>query len=208
MSFIFYILFSCVFGFILLPKSNKIDRYVLSILLISCVSEILKLYIKNDPFTSSKIINNIYVGLTFIFWLFIIGAIHKNNRVIQISIAILIAYILVNPFKIQKFLQFDHYAFILGSFIYCLIFLITSFKKLKNDDLDYFKSNNFILLFAPILFFIGLSFVFGFQDTEASKIMVLGKFELYSIISYFVNIVYYSLINLYILRLFLNKRKT
>lgn len=86
---------------------------------------------------------------------------------------------------------------IVGAFIYLVLFIIESFYELQKENLVFFTSNRFILLFSPILFFLGFSVGFGFESFA-----ILGKeifgFKLYDLISHFVNVVYYSLMNIYI----------
>lgn len=55
-------------------------------------------------------------------------------------------------------------------------------------------------MLSPVLFFIGFSLLFGFNNKNIHKIMILNRFKLYDFISYFVNITYYSLLNVYIYR--------
>ncbi|MEO7173972.1 hypothetical protein [Flavobacterium sp.] len=88
--------------------------------------------------------------------------------------------------------------FIVGALFYLIFFLFLSFKQLRNENLAFFTNNNFILLFSPILFFIGFSFVFAFKNRNLNETILWEDISLYNLISYFINIIYYSLINLYI----------
>ena len=87
-----------------------------------------------------------------------------------------------------------------GALLYVLLFLHDSFGELKKENFNYFTSNKYLLVATPVLFFIGFSFIFGFKNTDIDKIEILGLFTIYEFISYFANITYYTLINIYIYR--------
>ena len=71
---------------------------------------------------------------------------------------------------------------------------------LKDENIGFFKSNHFILISSPIIFFFGLSILFGFNSMKLIKTIVFGNVTLYRFIIIFVNIIYYSLLNIYIIK--------
>ena len=75
-----------------------------------------------------------------------------------------------------------------------------SFYQLKQENFPFFFSNQFLLLMAPVLFFIGLTFMLGFKNHEILMAVFFGKLQLYKTINIVVNIVYYTLLNIYIYR--------
>lgn len=96
---------------------------------------------------------------------------------------------------------FNYWTFVASAFLYLLLFIYLSFEKLKMEELNFLTSNGYLLLCAPLLFFLGLSFMFGFGSRLITASPVYGNIVLYDCIIYFVNIVYYGLINVYLFRL-------
>lgn len=95
---------------------------------------------------------------------------------------------------------FNKIIMIVGALLYLIIFIILSSKNLNSERIDFFKSNHFILISSPIIFFFGLSILFGFNSIKLIKTIVFGDITLYSFIIIFVNIIYYSLLNIYIIK--------
>ena len=67
---------------------------------------------------------------------------------------------------------------------------------LKQEDLTLFRSNTYILLSIPLVFFIGLIIIFGFRNSGIRAIKI-GHMKLYSIISLMANTIFYTLVNIY-----------
>lgn len=95
---------------------------------------------------------------------------------------------------------FNKIIMIVGALLYLIIFIILSSKNLNSERIDFFKSNHFILISSPIIFFFGLSILFGFNSKKLFDTIVFGKTNLYNFIIIFVNIIYYSLLNIYIIK--------
>lgn len=95
---------------------------------------------------------------------------------------------------------FNKIIMIVGALIYLVLFIVISYKNLKDENIDFFKSNHFILISSPIIFFFGLSILFGFNSKKLFDTIVFGKIHLYRFIIIFVNIIYYSLLNIYIIK--------
>lgn len=94
--------------------------------------------------------------------------------------------------------KFCYYTFVVGSFIYIVLFLSVSYFYLKKEALHFFQSNAFLLLFSPVCFFMGMSFMFSFNSRSITSYTVFNDFELYTLINYFVNFIFYFILNLYI----------
>ena len=177
-----------------LNKKSKFDKIVLIILLISFLLEFLSIALLNF----NKNIVTLYC-LGFLvhnsLWIYILTFNKKLfNKIILISF---ILFGLANFFFLEKN-GINYITFIIGALLYVILFILECFKNLINENLDFFKNNEFILLIAPVLFFIGFSFIFGFRNSNIRFIKLFGKYELYQSISTFVNIIYYTLINIYI----------
>lgn len=180
-------------------RNNKLHRILLAILSISLINEIvcfIFLYKKSD-------ISLVYTINTFLhhsLWLFLLFSTTKRRMLFRIVLPIFLTYGIVNLLSIEGHQKFNYYTFIFGAFLYLIFFIWESFYRLKKEDFSFFLSNNYLLLFAPVLFFFGLSVIFGFKSRELSETVIFGDTKLYTVIGYFVNIVYYGLINLYMYR--------
>lgn len=150
--------------------------------------------------SNHKGINTLY-SLSYIihhsFWIVLIGDFLTTRKIKPIAIIIFLTFSLGNLLFIEG-PKLNYLTFIAGALIYLVLFIFESFTQLKNENLSFFKSNTYLLLFAPVLFFLGFSFLFGFRNFDLRNTIVFGKTDLYTFICYFVNIIYYSLINLYI----------
>ena len=133
-------------------------------------------------------------------WLFLLA----KNAVFHKTAFLLLCGFLI--FAITNFIffygtqEFNYYTFVVGAFLYIIIFIYESFYQLRQENFDFFLSNTFILLTAPVLFFFGYSFMFGFNSKNVTSYLLFGHLKLHTLISSFVNIIYYALIILYIYR--------
>ena len=180
-------------------RNNKLHRILLGILSINLINEIvclILLYLK----VNISLAYNINTFFHHSLWLIILFSIIKRKKVLTIVLPIFLAYGIINLFLFEGIQKFNYYTFIFGSFLYLIFFIWESFYRLKIEDLEFFLSNSYILIFAPVLFFFGLSVVFGFKSKELSDTIIFGNTRLYTVIGYFVNFVYYGLINVYIYR--------
>jgi hypothetical protein len=188
-----YIVLTLLFYF----YSKNRNRAV-GVLLFFSVSNILLTTIFKQVGVEIFFNNNLYVFIHNLIWLVIIKNFisHKKQMVFIIA-----SYILVNCltlFYTDVFKEFNFNAFIFGSLTYTLIFIILSYSNLRSENLNFFLSNNYILLFAPILFFFGMSFMFGFRSKSITRAVLVEGLNLYTFVNYFVNIIYYTLINIFI----------
>jgi len=149
---------------------------------------------------------NLKINLTIttfihaIIWLLILKKSVRAPQIVNALLIIFITFSFCDLFFIEGWEKFNCYSFILGAFMYLILFLVESFYQLKQEHFEFFFSNQFILLMSPVLFFIGLTFMFGFRSHGVITIVFFGTLDLYRIIIIIVNIVYYSLLNIYIYR--------
>jgi hypothetical protein len=155
------------------------------------------LKVKAENFTVNS---NIYVVLHMILWFLILSEKSKFRKLILSLTLFYSVFWLVDFLLVAKIYSFCVYSFILGAFLYLGLFIYQSFYELKNDNLTFFTDNDYVLQSAPILLFLGLSFVLGFESKVLLKTLIFGTTNLYQFISYFVNIVYYTIINVYIFK--------
>lgn len=142
--------------------------------------------------------NNIYIFLHQLLWLLMIRKYARAVQTINIMIVFFVGFSLFTCLDMNK--EFNFKVFLLGAVFYIVAFIFESYTHLKKDQLDFFISNNYILLFAPVLFFFGMSLLFNFESRTITKTILFHDFTLYDIVGYFVNVVYYSVINLFILK--------
>lgn len=190
------VLLTFLVGLLFLKYRNPMHQKVLGILFICFVNEFVALMLKAQGMPIDNLFNiNIIIHNTL--WLMIIGAFLYETKAV---IVIHIIFGLANLFFLEGFSKFNYYTFVFGALLYTTIFIYLSFKQLKKENLSFFLSNNYILLFAPVLFFLGLSFMFSFKSRELTSTYIFNEMKLYTFINYFVNIIYYFFINLYIFK--------
>lgn len=193
------VLLTVVFGFVCLGKKNRIHKYVLWILTISFITEysIFFFFYYKSPIS-------LMYSISFIFhhavWLFVLGFVLESNERMRIWIVIFIIFGILNLLFFEGKESMNYYTFIFGAFIYLYFFISESFFQLEKDNFSFFISNNYLLLLSPVLFFLGYSFMFAFQDYNVISTEVWGTIELYDFIGYLVNTIYYLLLNYYIFK--------
>lgn len=198
-----YLIITFVTGLFFLNKSKLCNKLLFIILTVMTLTEILSsllLYFSFNIdvlYTLSIIAHN---GL----WLYLIYILANHPKGLLYSGAVFLVFAVSNLLFLEGYNSFNHYTFIVGALTYIVSFIVISFRELRAERFLFFRQNQFLLLFSPILFFFGLSFVMGFRSKELASTPVLKDFNLYQVVGYFVNLIYYSLLNLYIFK----ERKT
>ena len=188
-----------LFAVFSLSRRNSVHKYLILILLVCSLTEVVNSII---IFNNKSIVFSSTIGMILhhILWLIILEKKIYFKTVFYVLLISFIVFAAVNLFFIYGINRFNSYTFVIGAFIYILIFIYESFYKLKHENFSYFFSNSYLLIFSPVLLFLGLSFYFGFKDSALGEINVLSSIKLYDMIAYFANIIYYTLINIYIYR--------
>ena len=186
-----------VFALIRLSWNKPNNRYVLIILGISLTLELVNSFFVIQHI---KLSGTMTLGAIFHngFWLALLARNSYFKRAIYISLFLYIIFSIINWLAIEGSSGFNYYTFVVGAFLYLIFFIIESFYRLSKEDFAFFLANDFILLLAPILLFLGLSFMFGFKSKLVTSTMLFPNIKLYDAIVYFVNVVYYVLLNMYI----------
>lgn len=177
-------------------KTHKILLGIVSICFLNELISLIMLLKKIDIsllYTINAIIHNSL-------WLLLISKFTKNSILFKNIMISYIFFCLFNLFFLEGYKSFNYNAFILGAFMYLILFIYESFFQLKKENFTFFLSNDYVLLFAPVFFFFGLSFIFGFKSHELSSTVIFSNINLYNFIGYSVNTFYYGLISLYIFR--------
>lgn len=193
------VLLTLLSGLLFLNRKKQIHRHLLAILWVCFLTEVINsILIVNKKSIVLCVSISIIIHHGLWLWMLARNAAKKNAAFLLLGCFLLFG--LINLSFLDGTKKFNYYTFVVGAFLYIIIFIYESFCKLRQENFDFFLSNTFILLTAPVLFFFGLSFMFGFNSKNVTSYLLFGQLKLYTFISYFVNIIYYSLINLYIYR--------
>lgn len=193
------VLLTLLFGLFRLDRKNETHRHLLAILFVCFFTEVINsiLIVNKKPivlcFSISIIIHN---GL----WLWLLAKNAVFKKAAFLLLGCFLVFGLINLCFFDGTQKFNYYTFVMGAFLYIIIFIYESFYRLREENFEHFLSNTYILLVAPVLFFFGMSFMFGFNSKNVTSFLLFGHLKLYTFITYFVNIIYYSLINIYIYR--------
>lgn len=192
------VLLTFLIGLLFLNYKNTTHRKVLGILLICFVNEIVALVLKAQNLSIDSLYNiNIILHNTL--WLMIIGN-HLKRQTRQIILSSHLLFGFINLLFFEGWDNFNYYTFVFGALLYTILFIYLCFRALQKEDLNFFQSNEFILLFAPVLFFLGLSFMFSFKSRQLTSTFIFEGIKLYTCINYFVNGIYYLFLNVYIIK--------
>lgn len=190
------VLFSFVAALFRIRK-NTIHYGLIAVLSVSLLNEIISyIYLINNQ--RSTIFYNINVILHHSIWIFILAQVAKNKQLLLYLLAFYIAFSTLNFTMLEGYSTFNSNTFILGAIFYLISFILLSFNRLKLEELSFFTNKQYILLCAPLLLFIALSFMMGFKSKSLYDLKIYGDISLYKAITHFANLIYYILINVYI----------
>jgi hypothetical protein len=144
-----------------------------------------------------SIIYNISFIINGLIWLALLTQEPHLKKVKSLVIVFFLLFSALNSVAIEK-MNVNYYTFIVGAFTYVSLFIYESYRQLNNENFDYFKTTTYTLLVAPILFFLGMSFIFGFRNSTVKDVYIVNHIQLYTLIAYTVNVLYLFLLNLYI----------
>lgn len=176
---------------------TKNKNITLRNILVLTVSKIVITVVLTKANQSILLVTNIYIILNFLLWFRVIEQLFSiNSKKIIYLLFTINTLIFVFTNDISKNLLYIY--FVLNSVLYIILFFIISIKKLKEENIAFFQSDIYKLIFAPILFFLGMSFIFGFKSKVFSETYIIDKLNIYAFINFIINIVYLSFINYYI----------
>ena len=185
-----------VLGFLFLEKNKKINFELFLILLCSISVEVIStiLLLENS---NISLIYSIGFLIHNSLWISILFDVFRSQLLKKLVLVSYIVFAIINFLFLEK-KELNNMTFVIGAMLYILFFIIEIFKYLKKEKLDFFSTTEFLLILAPILFFFGFSLIFSFKNSEIRIIKIFNKIELYTLICYTINIIYYFIINLYI----------
>ncbi len=189
------VFFTFIIGVLFLKKNNTIHLLVQSILLVNFLTELLAIILLGNSIKLFSLYSISFLFHNFL-WILLLSKLN-NSRYYLIVPILFFCFGLFNLF-FWECNNINQKTFVFGALIYILLFIYTSFKNLRRENLDFFSSNNYIVLFAPILSFFGMSLLFGFGDFNIFNFMLFKNVNLYSLINYFIYLIYYGFIIIYI----------
>ncbi len=178
-------------------KSKKTDNLLFTILILSTLNEVVSKLLRYYGHPIGLMVTA-YVILTSVLWLLILKQVSRQKKIIVYAIFAFLVFSVYNFIFLDGLSRFNGYTFIIGAFLYLFLFIYDNFQEMKKENFDYFFSNRYLLISAPVLFFIGFSFIFGFRSKVLDDIHIFPNLKLYDFISYVVNTVYYLMIIYYI----------
>lgn len=193
----YVVLLTFVLGIIFLKKVKN-NFLLLGILFFSLFTEIttiIFIYYSLD----FSIIYNVSFIIHFVLWLLILMNNNTEFEFLKKALYFFLLFSLINFTFIEK-QNLNYYTFIVGTMLYVISFIYISFYQLKMEKLVYFTNNSYVLQASPILFFVGLTFLFAFRNYGLRHLLIVGKIDVYTFISTIVNVTYYGLINSYIFK--------
>lgn len=201
---VYYQLLIFLFATFFLPLKRKSNKVFYCILIYYTVTEIitvtLNVLIKNK--TNRLFLNSINYELsfivTFLLWFFLLEQNGIRKKLMRYIYLFFLTFVVIDFFVIQKDDDLKTYMFCMGSFLYLITFFVFSFNKLKSEDFNFILSNDYRLLSAPILMFFGLSLIFAFVNSDIGDIKIIPNYNLYSIITDYINFVSYTIFLWYI----------
>lgn len=190
---VYLVIATFIIGLCFFRKNSFNKKVLFYVLLNYFITEIISIFL-NYYKIPIDFLYNISIFIQFVLWLIILSNVLEKKTSFFIYLFIVLSTVLLS----NKFLLFNNYNFLLGSILYLGIYIYGSFNLLNDEKIDFFQSNDYLLISIPILFFLGMSFLFSFNLHKLTSTLIFGKTNLYTVINYFVNIIYYSLINIYI----------
>ncbi|MFT3796208.1 hypothetical protein [Flavobacterium sp.] len=193
------VLFSFVFALLRLNWRNKNHLYLILILAVCLITECV-----NSVLSLLDLSNGLAISISIIFhdcfWILLLRRNLSYQLTATAGLGLFLLFAAGQLILMESAFAFRYYSYTIGAFIYIVLFLNENFHQLKKENLSFFFSNTYLLLFAPVLFFIDLSLLFGFENRSLTSTKIFHGIKFYDFVIYFVNVVYYSLINVYIYR--------
>lgn len=179
----------------LLSKKNK-HRILIPILALATFNIVL-----TDIFLHYKIPiffnNNIYILVHQFLWLLLLKE-FVSLKGYNVLLIFFLVFAIANLVFFEGINKLNTRTFVCSAFLYLALFIYECYRKLREEQLESFMENDFILYSSPLLFFVGFSLLFGFKNKTINDLVLFDKVNLYNFISYFVNFTFYTLINVYL----------
>lgn len=193
------VLITLLFALCNLCWKIKMHRYVLYILFVVFITELVNsILVYNNR--SIRIPFNISIIFHDVLWILAFRENINSKKMANITLCLFALFSTINFIIVEITNANNYYTFIFGALLYVILFIYESYRQLQEENLMYFLSNNYLLLFAPVYFFFGMGLILGFKPLQVTGIVLFGQVTLYVFVVNIVCIAYYSLINIYIYR--------
>lgn len=194
-----YVILTFVMVLLFYERKNRKHQLLLAAVGLATVNELLTVAFRlyGLPYSFST---SVYVVFHTVLWFLIFIRVSSMATSIRSAMMVYIGFTLYNFCFLDGIRTFNSYTFIVGALLYVILFIADSVRELNRENLDYFSSPNYILIAAPVLFFTCFSFSFGFKTTLYDNVVLFDDFTVWNCISYFANITYYTMINIYLYR--------
>lgn len=179
-------------------KRKKIDVLLLLVLAINLSNEILSGVLRHYHIKLAAS-SNLYILLHATVWLLLLAHVAQQVLRKRFTLFAYTYFFIAACILLTDITVFQIVPLIIGSLLYVALFILDCSLRMKREELEYFSSNRYLLANAPLLFFIGLGILFGFKSKQLHQTHFAG-IQLFTIISYFTNAVYYILINVYLFK--------
>ncbi len=189
--------FTIVAGFLFLKKKPIPNRLLLGILTVSSLTELLYVILTTEE--GRLLLYSLSFVLHNALWLLLLLLIFQAKKK---EYLIFWGFLLFSVFNLF-FYEGDglnYLTFIVGAILYIVYFIYKLVVCLKNEQLDFFSTNDFILISSPVMFFLGFSFNLGFRDSPLRNALIFNEVDLYTFIGNCVNFIYYGLLIIYIFK--------
>jgi len=140
-------------------------------------------------------------------WLIILGTIYKSFKYSKYIIISYVVFSVFNLLFIEGIKTMNSLTFIVGALLYLSFFVYINYIELKKENLVFFLSNDYLLIFIPTLLFIGLSMMFGFMQYSLFNVEIYPGCGLYPFICHLSDLNYYLLAIVYIYRVKKTEKK-
>ncbi|RZJ70514.1 hypothetical protein [Flavobacterium sp.] len=176
-------------------KKDTIGYHLIAILSLYTCTEIVTSLPEYFLRVETSLLNISLIAQGFL-WLSLLSQILKDRALKAISIFYIIAGVSICCSG-RGFSQFHYATFTLAGFFYVIFLTWHALKNLNEEAVAFFLAPEFILLFAPVIFFFGMSLMFAFGSHEITSAKVF-EIDIYYIINRTANVFLYGLLLTYI----------
>lgn len=188
-----------LFAFLFLRRTTRTNSLLYAILWVSFGTEVVNSVLLYLDY-SIRIAFSVSILFHHLLWLLLLLEYVTAKKGLRFAIISFVVFGVVNLVGIETVNKYNYYTFVYGALLYILFFIYESYIQLQQENVTFFISNSFIVLFAPLLFFFGLSLMFGFRDVRVTSTLIFGAVTLYNFMIHLVCIFYYTLLNIYLFR--------
>lgn len=181
----------------IIDYKKEVNRWVLFILFVYAVQELVTI-----PLLINRMTTYYYkmASVCFILsqsaWIYIFKKAVNHGLFSSYIISLFVGFGILDLLYLEAG-SFNSYTFVCGALLYVGFFIYESYTQLNKENLDFFKTKEYILLFGPILYFLVFSVIFSFKSKPLNMYLI-GNIELYDILCSFINWILYGCVLFYV----------